>query len=196
MNRSTPQPTRASLLLRLREQEELAWREFFAIYTPVVFGYLIRRGLQPNDAEDLTQEVLIEVTRSIRNFDYQPERGRFRDWLGTISRRRLARFWQQRKPLPLAVEDLPGEGTSDPEWVDEFHAVVLQRALQNIQPNFAEVTWQAFLAVWKNGQPAPEVARSMQVSIEIVYNAKSRVLKQLEAEVLRICDDDSCLPNA
>jgi hypothetical protein len=67
--------------------------------------------------------------------------------------------------------------------------------MENVKCGFAEATWKMFLAAWQEGVPAIEVATQFGVAIEVVYNAKSRVLKQLEAEVLRISDDCAWLPN-
>jgi RNA polymerase sigma factor (sigma-70 family) len=186
MGRLETSDTSNSLLFRLRDCEEAAWKEFFQIYTPAVYGYALRRGLQPNDAEDVTQEVLVEVVRCIRSFEYQPEKGRFRDWLGTLVWRRLARHWKsQRKPIEANAELTQG-ASSDPEWIDEFHATILKHSMK---PRFAEITWKAFLSVWQDGNSASEAASLLGIPIEVVYNAKSRVLKLLEAEVVRISDD-------
>jgi RNA polymerase sigma-70 factor (ECF subfamily) len=189
INPSMSSETRASLLVRLRDRHEIAWHEFLSLYTPVIYSYCLRRGLQASDAEDITQEVLLEVARCIRSFEYQPQRGRFRDWLNTITWRRLARFWNQQRHSPeaLLTEDL--QSSPDPVWTESFHAVVLQQALQNIQPGFTSSTWQLFLANWQQGLPAKDVARQFGVPIEMVYHAKSRGLKQLEAEVIRLSDD-------
>jgi RNA polymerase sigma-70 factor (ECF subfamily) len=78
--------TRPSLLMRIRDgQDAEAWALFVDLYAPVVFQHCRRRQLQDADAADLTQEVLIEVADAIRNFVYQSERGRFRDWLSVLS---------------------------------------------------------------------------------------------------------------
>ena len=88
-----PDTTRPSLLLRLRNpRDDEAWRVFVETYTPLVYGYCRRRGLQASDVSDVTQEVMVQVSHSIRDFSYQPERGRFRDWLGTLTRTKLIGF--------------------------------------------------------------------------------------------------------
>jgi RNA polymerase sigma factor (sigma-70 family) len=195
MSRNTADDTRPSLLVRLRDNDEAAWREFFQIYTPVVYGYAIRRGVQPSDAEDITQEVLVEVARCVRRFEYNPDRGRFRDWLGTVVWRRLSKFWKSRQANDRTMEHNEGSGQVDSAWIDEYQAVILRQALENIKNGFSEVTWLVFLAAWTDGASAPDVASRFSVPIEVVYNSKSRVLKQLQAEVLRISDDCAWLPN-
>ncbi len=89
--------TKPSLLVRVRDPLDAeAWQTFVALYAPLVYRFLRRRSLQDADAADLTQEVMGEVSRAIRSFEYHPERGRFRDWLLLIiTRRRLIRFHEQ-----------------------------------------------------------------------------------------------------
>jgi RNA polymerase sigma factor (sigma-70 family) len=189
MSRLEPCDTSKSLLLRVRSQDDAAWREFFQIYTPVVYGYAMRRGLESNDAEDVTQEVLLEVVRSIQKFEYQSEKGRFRDWLGTIVWRRIIRFWKAKASTVNLHDNIEESEATDPEWVDVFQHAILKQSLSNIKSQFAEITWNAFLAVWQEGYSPLLVSQQLGIPIEVVYNAKSRVLKKLEAEVLRVSDD-------
>src|SRR5215469_12699738 len=83
-------PTRASLLLRLRDaQDRDAWREFVDLYAPLVYGYARKQGLQDADAADLGQEVLAAVAGAVGRLEYDPGRGSFRNWLFTLVRRKL-----------------------------------------------------------------------------------------------------------
>ncbi|MBX7106438.1 MAG: sigma-70 family RNA polymerase sigma factor [Gemmataceae bacterium] len=181
--------TRASLLVRLRDGADGdAWRTFVAVYTPLVYGFARARGLQDADAADVAQEVLGEVARCIRSFEYRPETGRFRDWLGLITRRRLGRFYhrQSRRPAGLP-DDLATD--ADPEWASAFQQHLLETALSRIEPEFEPATWQAFTRVWLNGQLASSVADEVGVSVTAVYIAKSRALKRLREEVLALAED-------
>src|SRR3954470_19529751 len=82
--------TRPSLLVRIKDaRDDDAWTTFVQTYAPLVYCYCRRRGLLGQDAADVVQEVMAQVARSARDFEYQPERGRFRDWLGTITCRKL-----------------------------------------------------------------------------------------------------------
>jgi RNA polymerase sigma factor (sigma-70 family) len=189
MSRLEPCDTSKSLLLRVRNEDDAAWREFFKIYTPVVYSYALRRGLESNDAEDVTQEALMDVVRSIQKFEYQPEKGRFRDWLGTIVWRRIIRFWKTKASTVNLSDPIDEPFTADPEWTEVFQHAILKQALSNIKSQFAEVTWNAFLAVWQDGLSPLIVSQQLGIPIEVVYNSKCRVLKKLEMEVLRVSDD-------
>lgn len=188
--------TRPSLLVRLRDAQDVeSWRTFVQVYLPLVLSYCRRRGLQDADAADVSQDVLAELARAIRTFEYDPRRGRFRDWMGTITRRKIARFHHQRSrgaAAPAAtLVDLENTVAAepDPEWTEEFHARILQVSLERIRPHFEERTWQAFEKVWLDNCPALETARALDLPIDMVYVAKSRVLKRLREEVLLLAED-------
>lgn len=191
------QSTRASLLMRLRDLHDAgAWQLFVNTYAPLIYRYCRRQGLQEADTSDVTQEVLSQVTRSIATFDYQPERGRFRDWLGAVVRSKLARHHQNRARRKsenhVAGPDVADETAateSDPAWVDDFNAHLLQVALERIKGDFETTNWRAFEMVWIENQPAAEVASTLGMTPSALYVSKWRVLKRLRAEILLLADD-------
>ncbi len=165
--------TRPSLLLRLRDAgDDGAWRAFVDTYAPLLYRWCRRQGLQDADAADISLETLVQVARCIRTFEYQPQRGRFRDWLGLVIRRRLIRFREQQGRQAAAtgaeareaVADL-GAAPADPEWAAAFTAQVLAVALERIRPEFAPAAWQTFELTWVTGRPAAEAAAATGLSI-------------------------------
>jgi RNA polymerase sigma factor (sigma-70 family) len=195
MKEPEPGPTQPSLLLRIRDAaDEESWRTFVSIYAPLIYRFCRRRGLQDADAADVGQEVLAQVARSIRDFEYQPGRGRFRDWLGAVVRNKIARFLENKGRGVRGMQvDEPMEnldaGEPDGEWVAEFHAHLLGAALGRIRDRFEPWTWSAFEGVWLQNRASSEVARDLALSIEAVYLAKSRVLKRLREELIILAED-------
>jgi RNA polymerase sigma-70 factor (ECF subfamily) len=190
--------TRPSLLVRLRDASDTqSWQTFVEIYAPLLYCYCRKQGLQDADAADISQEVLTQVARSIATFEYRPERGRFRDWLGTVTRNRIirARAKQTRAGQASGGPDHRGEWEdlvspeAGTEWTAEFNAQLLRVSMERIRPHFEEGTWAAFEHVWLKGQPAPQVAAELAIPIDAVYAAKSRVLKRLKEEVLLLAED-------
>ena len=67
--------TRLSLIVRLKSRaDEAAWQEFVEIYRPVIVRLATRRGMQHADAEDLSQQVLVSVTKAIGRWEIAPRR--------------------------------------------------------------------------------------------------------------------------
>jgi RNA polymerase sigma-70 factor (ECF subfamily) len=195
MSDSSSLDTRPSLLLRLRDaRDAAAWETFVDTYGPLVYGYCRGKGLQEADAADVTQDVLGEVARSMPAFRYDPGRGRFRGWLGTLTRRRLARFLdgrQRRVPTSAGDEGLADVAgpEEDPEWTTAFHQAVLQAALQRVRLHFESPTWAAFERTWIEDRPPAAVAAELGIPLETVYVAKSRVLKALREKILELSED-------
>jgi len=78
--------TRPSLLVRIRDLKDgQAWSQFVKIYSPLIYRYARRCGLQDADAADVTQEVLRKVSRSIGQFEYDRQKGSFRGWLISVA---------------------------------------------------------------------------------------------------------------
>ena len=189
-----PRATKPSLLLRIRDARDSAsWNEFAEIYGPVIRSYCRRRGLQPTDADDVVQEILAQVARSIGTFEYEPARGRFRDWLGRVTRNKITRFFESKgREGPTIGNDASAQreaSAEDSEWSANIHARILEAALARIRFGFEPSTWDAFERIWCVGLPAPEVARTLGMTIDAVYAAKSRVLRRLREEVLSLADD-------
>jgi len=141
-----------------------------------------------------------EVARALRSFEYRPERGRFRDWLRTIARRRLARFQvrltrrQEHSGADGVLELIEdSDNTVDAISNESFNSRVLQLALQRIRPCFEPTTWGAFKRVWLENRSAAETAGELSLRVDAVYLAKWRVLKRLEKEVRAIAEDFSWL---
>jgi RNA polymerase sigma factor (sigma-70 family) len=191
---ASPQTTHPSLLIRIRDPRDRdAWETFVDTYVPLIYRYARRMGLQDAAAADISQEVLTEVARCIRSFEYHPDRGRFRDWLGILARRRLGRFLKKKgREASDAIEeeaDTPEPCSADSDWTDEFNARILATAMERARPHFEPATWRAFECVWLENRRAGEVAAELKLPIEAIYTAKSRVLKRLEEEVRILAED-------
>ncbi len=89
-------------LARLIEQARSDRAAFGALYRqflPAVYAYVLARIGDPKDAEDLVEQVFLEVLEGLAGYRHE---GHFTAWLFTIARRRAADFYRRRKPgLPL-----------------------------------------------------------------------------------------------
>lgn len=190
--------TRPTLLLRVRDSDDSeAWTEFVQLYAPVIRGYARRRGLQPADAADVLQDVLVSVSRAIDSFDYQPQSGRFRAWLYTVTRHAVFDWFTARKQRPLATGDsefhqlLQQTGQPDESdlWEHDWQQRVFEWAVERAESNFEPSTWQAFWQVAVEGRSPGQVAGKLGISVGAVYIAKSRVTARIRREIEELGDD-------
>ncbi len=190
--------TSPSLLLRIRDpSDQLAWDEFEELYSGIIRAYCRQRRLQPHDEDDLVQEVMNSVSRAIRTFEYDPSRGRFRSWLGTIVANRINNHLSRssgRNQVPVGgsvdVADRSGNW-SDPDsgWVEIFSERVFRTACNRVRPDVSPATWECFELTWIQNQDAAEVAGRLGIPVHSVYVNKSRVLKRLEKQIRMLADD-------
>jgi RNA polymerase sigma-70 factor (ECF subfamily) len=186
--------TSLSLLDRLRRQPDGDdWRRLVDLYTPLIRGWLRRHQVAPQDAEDLTQDVLAVVVRDLPAFRHNGRPGAFRSWLRTATVHRARNFWGQRRLHP------PASGGSDflqvldqledPDsalsrlWDQEHDRHVAGRLLELLEPHFEPGTWRAFRRVVLDGRKAAAVAAELGTSVNAVLLAKSRVLRRLRQEL-------------
>jgi RNA polymerase sigma-70 factor (ECF subfamily) len=182
--------TSASLLLRIRDPRDgSAWVSFVAVYAPLVTGHCRRKGLQDADAADVAQNVMTRVSNAIRTFEYEPQRGRFRSWLGTITANEIATQRMKSGRQPGTGNEAVNVEAADPEWNRDFTEHVLAVAMDRIRGEFEPATWQSFEASWIRREPPVEIATRLGTAIHAVYVNKSRVLKRLETEVIRLAED-------
>ena len=186
-------PTRASLLVRLRDPEDgAAWREFVDLYTPLVYGYLRKQGLQDADAADLSQEVLGAVAGAMGRFEYDSRRGAFRNWLFTVVRRRLLnwRLTQDRQVTGSGdtgthelLEQRPSPELDEKVWDVEWEQRLFAWACAEVRREVNDATWQAFWQTAVEGRRGKDVAAELGMSGGAVYLARSRILCRLRTLV-------------
>jgi RNA polymerase sigma-70 factor (ECF subfamily) len=75
-----------TLLLRVADGDHAAFETLYDLVAPIVHGVALAVVRDPIRAQDVTQEVLLEVWRTAPRFD--PARGSARAWLVTMARRR------------------------------------------------------------------------------------------------------------
>lgn len=197
-------PTRATLLFRLRNREDVAaWSEFVRDYGPMLYRFARSRGLQDADASDLVQEVLRSVGMAIGRLEYAKSKGGFRAWLFTIIRNKLSTYFDRRKRVvPVGNNSAEHEMLSqasdqnadlDRQWELEYQRQLTAVAIENIKPSVQPMTWLAFELTAMQGLSAEEAAEQTGLSKGAVYVARSRMTARLRDEVQRMMaeEDDS-----
>jgi RNA polymerase sigma-70 factor (ECF subfamily) len=175
--------------------DKQAWFDFVDLYSPVVYGFARRQGLQDADAADLVQEVLRSVARSLACFN--PQKGRFRSWLMAVVRHRLSEFRaNQGRQLPGSgdtqvlqqLEQVSAVDGVEQLWEHEYRQSVFRVAADRIRHEFQPGTWQAFWLTTVEGKKTGEAAQSLGISAGAVYVARSRVLARLKKEIQTLED--------
>jgi RNA polymerase sigma-70 factor, ECF subfamily len=186
--------TRSLLLANIQSLENReAWTEFVQIYRPVIYRMARRRGMQDADAQDLSQDVLVRVSKAIDR--WEPQAGvRFRHWLRKVASNSIVTALTKSKPAEWMdgsvadqiLADTPEVSAAKSELDNECFRERYLRAAAIVKVDVSPVTWAAFEQTVVQGRSCEEAAESLGKSLGTVYAARSRILKRLQVEVQRL----------
>lgn len=181
--------THLSLLARVQETTfGSSWNEFSAMYDGLIQGWLHRQGVQPQDADDIRQEVMTIVLRQIGKFEHNGRTGAFRAWLKAITSNCLRDHWKKRKRNAGGGPDL-GEMAAQLEddasrqslmWNAEHDRYVLNHLLDSIGERMSEKSVTAFRRLVLEEEDAATVAADLEMTVGAARVAQHRVLKALK----------------
>ena len=200
MAKKTGSQTRASLLGRLGRDptDAAAWREFAQHYGRKVYQWCQRWGLQDADAQDVTQNVLVEVARQMRTFRYDPSKS-FRGWLKTVAHGAWCDWVQSGRKQGKGSGDsgvwellAQVEARTDllQRLEEQYDCELLEEASARVRLRVEPRTWDAFRLLAVDGLSGAEAAQQLGMKIGAVFVAKSKVQKMLQQEMSKLDTED------
>lgn len=176
--------------------DEDAWKRFVSRYEPLIQNWCAAWGLQESDRQDVTQEVLLRLSKVMQKFQYDSGSS-FRAWLKTVTRR----VWIDW----AGKQEKPGKGHGDSEIFsvlqsvearqdfsrrleEEYDAELMDLAILRVRMSVSPRTWQAFQLTAMDGLPGKDVAEKLEMNVAHVYVARSEVKQALQKEVKRLED--------
>ena len=100
--------TGQTMLLRLRDKhDDDSWEEFVSYYKQYIYNIVRYMKLNHHDATEIVQLVIIKLWKKLPTFKYDEHRGRFRNWLHTVTANQVKDFLRKKG---AALSHLP-----DPE---------------------------------------------------------------------------------
>jgi RNA polymerase sigma-70 factor (ECF subfamily) len=127
---SMPEPQAEALLRRLAAGDQAALGAFYDLYAGLANGLALRILRDTSEAEDVVQEVFVQVWRQADRFD--PRRGSPEAWLCTITRTRALDRLRRR----ASRREEPGDTiTATTEAPRTEEALAVRRALEGLSPD-------------------------------------------------------------
>lgn len=189
--------TRLSLLVRLVESDasaaSAAWREFDAIYRPMLLRVAKARGLGDADADDVVQDCMSKVTRHIQSFEYDRSKGRFKGWLCTLINNRIRNLHRDRREhdgegeafaLEQNREAAPDE-VFEAAWMDEHLRFAISQVKQEITPK----AYEAFRRHVLEGGSVEEVCAECGLTAGQLYKVKWSVTQKIKTRLTELLLD-------
>jgi RNA polymerase sigma-70 factor (ECF subfamily) len=136
----------------------------------------------------MVQEVLLLLAKSLREFEYDPSRGRFRGYLKTVTHRLMADLKERERGRRAVdgdglLEEVEASVDLEARLAAEYDLELLEKAKASVRARVEPRTWSAYVETAEQGRKGAEVARELDMTVGAVHQAKYNVLTLLQREV-------------
>jgi RNA polymerase sigma-70 factor (ECF subfamily) len=179
----------SSLLAGVKRDEPISWERLVHLYTPAVKYWCLRSRVDEHEAIDICQEVFMAARRGINSFQRDAAGQSFGAWLRRITINKVIDLQRRQVPQALGGSDaqqmfgaIAEELGSSLMQEDDATQILYQRAIDLIAAEYSQRDNEAFRRVVVEEEAVEDVARDLGVSTNVVYLAKSRLLRRLREE--------------
>jgi RNA polymerase sigma-70 factor (ECF subfamily) len=193
------EPTRATLLRKLGTFGNEAWEEFFRLYAVCIMRYARKLGLNSQDAEDVLQETMVALMRTLPTFKYDPAIGKFRSYLLKIVLTKCLAAKARALPCGTIAQDARGMSDGgvafdmpqteaepmadgiDQCWEESIREEALRRVMAD--SSLEERTLQIFRAYVLDKKSPAQITAEFGISENAVYQVKNRLIKRIREDI-------------
>jgi len=181
---ATPSREQGRLAARLRERDPEALREVYERCGRVCFGFLVKALGDRGAAEDVQQQVFLEVWR--RAPAYDPERGSLLTWVMTIARSRAIDHKRRRVPEPLDPDAAASAAESGTTVEGEVEALAERWRMRALLGQLPEAESTLLRMRFYAGLTQSEIAAREDIPLGTVktrmFNGLRRLREMIETE--------------
>ncbi len=169
------------LIHRIARQDRQAFSRFYDVYSGLAFTVALRILRSRADAEDLLQEVFVQIWN--RAADYNPQRGKPEAWIITITKSRAIdklRSLRRRQVGGSSYEDFSKNRTEELEQKGNIHSEV-RLTVGGALDELSDVQKQALELAYFEGLTQSEIAERIDVPVGTVKTRIRDGLARLRA---------------
>lgn len=162
----------------------------------MLVGFGRKLGLDRHDAEEAAQRTVVAFCQAYGKGQYDPQKGRFKNWLLGIAHHEIADLCKEKARQPLfgnqpssigdAFQAISDPGSLSEIWEQEWRAYVVRCCFDMAKQRFTSRDVQIFQMLTTGQRPISQVAEEMQMSYTAVRHVKHRVLTFMREEESRI----------
>jgi RNA polymerase sigma factor (sigma-70 family) len=193
------QATHPSLPERLRDPDDRdSWAFFYTRYHGLLTAFAKAKGLKAEEAEEIAQDTMIGVVKSIDGYQHDPSRCSFRTWLRAIAHHKIVDLHRRRQrrhcettldkettehePLAERIRDLqmlPPDEAWDARWAAEMQTAAIENVRRQAPPEAFRL-WHECVML---GKKPSAVAKAYDLSRPRVYLAVHRIKAAVKKEI-------------
>jgi len=201
-----PSRTGSKFIPGLKAHDEASWGKFYEKYRGRIFGRALAKGLTASEAEEVVQETVLTILRTIDDFVYDRAKGRFSGFVMSTARFKIGdklrerqlrdRFFAKTVESPQCeepdrIDQLPGNESSPRQ-------VLEQKEMQEMAMNLSDAVmagirarsnprqYQIFDLRVLKGWPVERVCRALGVRAEEVHLGAHRISRKIQQEIERL----------
>ena len=185
--------TRATLLERVACGDGNGWEEFYKRYAGLIDWFCRERAVPRMDDIDLRRQVIqsVMIFFSKKQFKYDPDKGRFRNYLLAVTSHKVREVIREARPL---CDEAPSRADDDgidiseiervPDVSDVFgkwvEADILSHVIKRLgeDPDVNPLHLRV-LGLLLDGMQPPAICKNLDIDVNNVYVIKHRLVGRL-----------------
>lgn len=152
------------LLYEITQGSSESFEQFYDRYAPFVFGIAMKLLKNKRDAEDLVQDVFIEIYNNPQSFD--PSRGSVEAWVAIKTKSRCLDLLRKKKQVIVNDEEEIIRISTDPQYVEEqviknIDQEIINKALKKLPAAQREAIYQNYYKGMSHREVATQLNRPL-----------------------------------
>lgn len=190
-------PTSTTLLNLCQQRSPDAWERFQNLYGPVILYWLRKKRVPVSDQDDVYQEVMTSVYKSLPSFRKDNPNHKFRAWLWSIIAKRAADYFHQIQTVPkpngdsrflcevynTELDSIEFDGETAPPKQDSTEREILTRQLlEDLKTSSEPLDLEIFRLTEILKLTSRDAAQQLGITPDALRQRKSRFLKRIHKE--------------
>lgn len=180
----SPDMDNTDLPRRIRNGDKNAFQTFFEEHHRALYLMLVRRGVEPQMAEDIIQNAFLFIWENRQKIN--PEKS-LRAYLFQIGYSRALNHFRDTKKFDYSDRTVDDVETTDPGRVTEENQI--REQIERAVSKLPEKRRQAFELCFMSGLTYREAAESLGVSVKTIENHMTLALKDLREALSQLKTD-------
>ena len=182
--------TRRTLLQRLKDgSDEKSWQEFVSTYKVYICVVISRMGVNDNDTEDLSQQVMLKLWKLLPEFTYDDKK-RFRSYVARITQVTVYDYYRKKYKEEQAIDkDLATESSHNITLPDieklineEWENFIINLAMSNIKKGLNLDHLSVFERLI-SGEEAEDIADDTGIKKNSVHQIYKRIKEKFHKHI-------------